>query len=186
MKILLIDNGSSFLDKLSELIPGQEIICKWDNISDIKTEDFDLVILSGGHNFEIEGNEKRLEKELNLIRNTKKPLIGICYGCELIAKAFGGVLEKSLDKHKGIIDVSFTDESILKRGGKVKVYENHSWIIKTLPTNFVSLAHSEHGPEIIKHRDLPIYGFQFHPEKCVEETEGGEVFLSVLDSLIFE
>jgi GMP synthase (glutamine-hydrolysing) len=185
MKILLIDNGSSFLDKLSELIPGQEIICKWDNISDVKTEDFDLIILSGGHNFEIEGNEKRLEKELNLIRNTKKPLIGICYGCELIAKAFGGKLEKSLEKHKGIIDILFTKGNSLFSAEKIKVYENHSWIIKTLPTDFVSLAHSEHGPEIIKHKDLSIYGFQFHPEKCIEETEGDEVFLSVLDSLIF-
>lgn len=186
MKILLIDNGSSFLDKLAELIPGQEIVRKWNNISDINSDDFDLIILSGGHNFEIEGNEVRLQEEINLIKNTKKPLIGICYGCELIAKAFNGVLEKSLDKHKGIIDVSFADESFLKRGEKVKVYENHRWIIKTLPADFVSLAHSEHGPEIIKHKNKSIYGLQFHPEKCVSETEGDEVFLSIFNSLIFK
>ena len=57
MKILLIDNESSLLDKLENLIPGNEIVHKWNDLEGVKDENFDLIVLSGGRKFEIVGNE---------------------------------------------------------------------------------------------------------------------------------
>ncbi|MFA6254362.1 MAG: gamma-glutamyl-gamma-aminobutyrate hydrolase family protein [Candidatus Paceibacterota bacterium] len=178
MNILLVDNGTTLLSELETLIPGNEIVRVWDDLADIKSEDFNLIILSGGSKFEIEGHEDKLENELELIKNTTKPLIGICYGCELITKAFGGTLEKSPNQHKGIIDIKILEEdSIFDNLEPLRVYENHSWLIKELPPDFIALAKSDHGYEIIKHRSKPIYGFQFHPEQFVDKTIGDEMFL---------
>lgn len=185
MNILLVDNGTTLLSKLKMLIPGHEIVRAWYDLSGINSDDFDLIILSGGSKFEIEGHEDKLGDELALIKNTTKPLIGICYGCELIAKAFGGVLEKSSGQHKGIVDIKILEEnSIFDNIKSLRVYESHRWLVKELPLDFTALASSGHGYEIIKHCSKPIYGFQFHPEQFVEQTTGDEMFLNLFASLL--
>ena len=68
--------------------------------------------------------------------------------------------------------------------GIVRVFESHRWVVDKLPETFDVLALSNDGPEIIKHKNLPLYGFQFHPENFVEESEGDELFLKILNSSI--
>ncbi len=177
MKILLIDNGTTLLNKLRELIPGEEITHTFDNF-DTDTTDFDLVILSGGSKYQLMGNEDKFQKEIDFIKTTKIPIVGICFGYELIAIAFGATLKELSENKKGMYEVQVFDEVLGK--GIVRVYESHRWIVDTLPDIFEVLAVSNDGPEIIKHKEKIIYGLQFHPENFVEETEGDEVFLKLL------
>ncbi len=184
MKILLIDNGTTLLESLKNLIPGEEIIRRYDDLNDLNYNDFDLIVLSGGSRFEIENNQDKLEKEIEIIRKSQKPIIGICYGCELIVKSFGGKLEKISFADKGIIDIKIVSDDIIFSDLKnIKVYENHIWRIKQLPEDFITLAESDNSIEIIKLKNKNIYGFQFHPEHLVNKTDGDEIFLNLFNQI---
>jgi GMP synthase (glutamine-hydrolysing) len=177
MRILLIDNGTTLLNKLKQLIPGDEIVHTYDDF-DKDTNNFDLVILSGGSKYQLVRNENVFEREINFIRNTTKPVIGICFGYELITLAFGATLKELPENKKGIYEIEIIDEDLGTR--KIKVFESHRWVVDRLPGVFDVLAISEDGPEIIKHKEKFIYGLQFHPENFTEETEGDELFLKLL------
>ena len=182
MKVLLIDNGTTLLEKLKTLIPGEESIIRFDNLKDILTDSFDLVILSGGSAYYLVENEAKFSEELKFLRNTTKPVIGFCFGFELIVKAFGGEIKKLENIDKGEKEIEILDNTLYKKP-IIKVYESHGWGVQKLPENFDILAKSVVGPEIIKHKTQPIYGFQFHPENFVDELEGDEIFLQLFSNL---
>ena len=185
MKVALINNGSHSPEKLLVLLRGHEV-----TVLDPKNaqgvEGYDLVILSGSSRFPITENEWLLLPEIDLIKTTTAPIIGICYGCELIARAFGGSLvdhgEESKERDLVRIDVVSDDPMF---GGRMAfdAYDSHRWVIASLPPGLRVLARSEHGPEVIRHTERLIFGFQFHPEKMVDESYGDEVFLTLLKSL---
>ncbi len=178
MKILLIDNGTNLLQKLEELIPGHEVVKRFNALDVGNINEFDLVILSGGGKHNVEYEHEKFEREQEIIRSDK-PVIGICFGCELISYAFGGKLKKLETGQKGIYEVKVISPLL---GGPriINVYEGHAWGLDGVPGEFEVLAESFVGPEIIKHKKLPIYGIQFHPENMVQETEGDELFAKVL------
>ena len=125
-----------------------------------------------------------VEIEINFIKNCRKPLIGICLGCELIAYAFGARLKKLDCKERGPLLIKFLDEkSGTKEIDSVHVFENHRWAIQDLSDALVGLAKSRDGFVIIKHKNLPIYGLQFHPEIDGERDDGKEVFMELLEKL---
>ena len=179
MKVLLVDNGSSLLDKLQSLIPVAEITKKWFEVSAEDACGYDLIVLSGSSTYSIIHDYQYFKGEVELVRNTKTPIIGICFGLELIVRAFGGRLKEIPKQLHGIREIELMNQELFK-APKIKVYENHRFVISKLPENFVILAKSHDGPEVIKHKDLPIYGLQFQPENFVEETEGDELFLKLL------
>ncbi|MDB4991788.1 MAG: glutamine amidotransferase class-I [Parcubacteria group bacterium] len=183
MNILLIDNGTTLLEKLRALIPGDEIVHTWRDFSPEDVARADLIVLSGGSRMQLAGNEHEFVQEVEMILSIQKPLIGICFGTELIAHAFGGTLRELAVNHKGIKEVRF----ILPRfsGGResIRVFENHRWIIDEMPKGFEIIAESDDGPEMIGHLTLPIYGMQFHPENYVDEAEGNSVFLQLFSML---
>jgi GMP synthase (glutamine-hydrolysing) len=180
MKILLIDNGTDLLPKLQKLVPEEVVTKKFGDLKADDAMDFDLVVLSGGGNHNILFEHEAFNEEIAMLRSGK-PIIGICFGCELIAFAFDGELIELPEEQKGIYDVEVLDESL--GVGVIKVYEGHRWAVSKLPEDFSLLAKSERGPEIIKHKTLPIYGLQFHPENMVDETQGDELFIKLLSHL---
>ncbi len=182
MKVLLIDNGTKLLEKLQKLIPEAKITKKWNDVTLLDTKEVDVIILSGSSTQGVVGNVLGLLKEIELVRNAKVPIIGICLGCEIIAYAFGGTLEGMKEKHTGIRTIDIIDPTFYEKP-IISVYECHEKIIKEMPKDFLILAKSLQGPEAIKHKTRPIYGLQFHPENFVDETEGDEVFLKLFNQL---
>lgn len=183
MKVLLIDNGTTLLEKLEQLIPGTEVVQCWNAITQDAIESADLVVLSGSSKMPLVGNEDEFSLELSLILQSKKPIIGICFGNELIATAFGGTLKQLPVVHKGIRTIKLLDPSIGGGKNEIQVFENHQWTIDRLPEDFLIIAESEDGPEIIKHVSLPIWGMQVHPENYTSTTEGDEVFYRILKTI---
>lgn len=155
---------------------------KFDDISDLNVSEFDFVILSGSRDSSVVWQHDDFQDEISLIRSLQIPLIGICFGCELIAYSFGGTLKELPIRHKGIRSIKITDNNFYSKS-EISVYENHRWIIDKMPEGFKVLACSDDGPEAIKHSNRPIYGLQFHPENFVDETEGNEVFLKLFQEL---
>lgn len=180
MKILLIDNGTTLISKLEKLIPGHEFVHSFEDIPE-DTDSFYLIILSGGSRYTLVGNEDKFSKEIKLVRESVKPIIGICFGYEIITIAFGGKLKELSGEKKGIYEIDVLDKGISNR--PINVYESHRWVIDELPEVFEVLAISSDGPEIIKHKELPIWGLQFHPENFVDETDGDEVFQNIFEKL---
>jgi GMP synthase-like glutamine amidotransferase len=181
MPILLIDNGSSLLNKLETLLGENVIRILWNELAGVMTNKFDFMVLSGGSLFPIAEHEELLHNEIELIQKSTTPIIGICYGSELIIRAFGGTIKKSSSLHKGVIEITTTADSPIFRDKKsFKVFESHQWVIESLPPHFTALARSEHGIEAFKHDHLPIYGFQFHPEQSVAEMDGDEIFRNAI------
>jgi GMP synthase (glutamine-hydrolysing) len=183
MKTLLIDNGSTLTEKLAQLSPGQETIVSYSNIPD-DLSTYSLIILSGSSLFPVQGNEEKLLKEVELIKNTKIPIVGVCFGHELIACTFGAKLTQ-MNQHVGMTQITVNSpHPMFLTKDTFMVYENHQFGVTEASNELEVLASSEHAIAVLKHKTKPIYGLQFHPEHHTEQQFGDEVFLRLFDELV--
>ncbi len=183
MKVLIIDNGTSYLQQLENLLSKHAFqVIKYSEIGSVDLNDFDAIILSGGHAFTVEGHTAQLEKEIDLVKESTRPIFGICFGFEVIAQAFGAKLELMKSKEHGILDIEVIEsDDIFLNINSFQVFESHRWVVKELPKDFISLARSKDGIEAIKHKTRPVYAVQFHPEMFTEESCGDEIFNNFLN-----
>lgn len=183
MKVALINNGTKHLAALHELLRDYDVT-DFSYVEADQVHGFDLIVLSGGSAFPILEHEGKLDKEIELIKTTTTPLIGICYGCELIAHSFGGTLKHLGDEVRGVLPVTVDSDDPMFDGKKeFAAYQAHKWSIASLPRELRILAHSEHGPEVIRHTGRLIWGFQFHPEVISEGFGAREIFNSLVRSI---
>lgn len=177
MKILVIDNHTIHLKQLLGSLAGHEIeVQKYAPGLVFHEQGKDLVILSGGggegreaHNKTTRG-ELFYQDEINFIKRTKLPVVGICMGFELIAMAFGSRVKKLPEKVDGFEIIR------LARDRAIKQFEAHHFGVNDVnETELEVLGRSKDGVELIKHKRRPIVASQFHPE-----VEGGDITLTRL------
>ncbi len=183
MNILLFDNGTKYLPELSKFLSkfGNLTITSDSSRLTSQSTSTDLTILSGGHSVYVIDYPEAYNAEIEFIRTSQKPIIGLCLGAELIAYTFGAKLEFLKTDEKGLININvLREDEIFKDVSNFKVYENHKVAITALPKALIGLAKSVDGFEVIKHNTKPIYGFQFHPEMFVDKTNGDEIFKNLL------
>lgn len=182
MNLLIIDNGTVRIQELQKLLKSHtHEVVKLGSIDLGIVDSFDAIILSGSSQFPIFGNEDLYKNEINLIKNSTKPIIGICLGFELIAYAFGAELKRLDRKIRGIVDISvIRPDEIFLQLPNFQVFDSHRWVVEKSPNSFVTLAISKYGVEAFRHQDRKLYGFQFHPEMFVDETCGDEIFNNLL------
>lgn len=178
MRVLIINNGAHDPTLLIENFENDEITVRsYDALTDIRTSDFNCAVLSGSSMFPVAGNEAgALSREIQFIKNADIPILGICFGFELIISAFGGKLRRMSEKAQGVSEMRIKNPDVILQGvTHLFVYEGHRWVTESVPPELIVLAESEHGVEAVKHTERMIYGFQFHPEKLSRETEGGRI-----------
>lgn len=111
---------------------------------------------------------------LEFLKNNRRPLLGICYGHQVLARAFGCKVIKDEQKHLGDEDIdAVRDHAFFASLSKpFKMRESHEEIVvrdRALEKNFLVLAESGSGlVEAMVHREFPMFGVQFHPEKSGE------------------
>jgi GMP synthase (glutamine-hydrolysing) len=169
--LLVVDNGSSTLSELESVLQKLKVnnrIMRYDQ--PIKLSDYSGVILTGRSSPSdvINRANMRLIREATLHR---KPLLGICYGAEILALAYGGSLSRLREKVYGYNTVFVKKANPLTEPQqKLQVFESHIFNIFRLPSSLEALAYSESCEnEIIAHREFMLYGLQFHPECSGED-----------------
>jgi GMP synthase (glutamine-hydrolysing) len=95
------------------------------------------------------------------------PVLGICYGLQLIAHKLGGQVDPASSREYGRADLIIDDDKDLLFGidSPCVVWMSHGDHLKELPVNFKIIGHTENSPmAAIRHKNKPIFGIQFHPE----------------------
>ena len=177
--LLLVDNGSVFTKDISITLSKSDVKFEqksFDEISLDEIKKYNSFILSGRRQNDSQMNAKNSKIILHAV-NEKKKLLGICYGAEILALALGGTIRKS-SVIRGEQEI-ISNESALCTGKEI-VFESHSYEISKLGNSLESIANSENcNNEIVKHKELLIYGTQFHPEM----TKDGQTMITKFTKL---
>lgn len=135
--------------------------CMIKNYGEVTSEDLnkcDKIILSGTALMDT-ATLRELEK-FQWVKETKKPILGICAGMETIGMIFGAPLVKCLEI--GMTQITTVKENFLV-SGEFKAYSLHSYCVEHSEV-FEIWAQSPKCIQLIKHKTKPIYGALFHPE----------------------
>ncbi len=106
------------------------------------------------------------------------PVLGICYGLQLLTLAFGGKVAGSKEREYGMADLKVRGKSPLTEGVSTtsRVWMSHGDKVQDLPKDFKRIGDSKNCPfAAAAHKKRPIYGIQFHPE--VFHSDEGETWL---------
>jgi len=184
--IIIIDAGSQYthlikrnfrdMDKEAEIVNARE---PYENVKE-KIEDAERIVLSGGPSsvFNDKDSLVRIISEKLKAGEISAPLLGICYGHQMIADVWGAKVDKGKSAEYGVSEITVDNEDIILKGmpEKFKAWVSHFDEVKELPEGFEALAHSETcGIEAMRHKESPVFAVQFHPE--VWHTENGDRIL---------
>lgn len=118
------------------------------------------------------------ETDYSFIFNEEKlPILGICYGMQLMGKYFGGTVEKGVIGEYGHAEIEVMDAfEMAKAPSRFSVWMSHSDHLTKLPSDFRQVMKSHNGlVAAILHTKRPMLGLQFHPE--VEHSQYGKEIL---------
>jgi GMP synthase (glutamine-hydrolysing) len=185
--ILVLDFGSQTTQLIARRVRENNVYSEikpcFISLEDLKAFNPKGIILSGGPASVYDEGAPLLPKE---VFELGVPILGICYGAQLMAYLLGGEVERSEKREFGPAELFILRESPIFKGlSKEKPYRvwmSHSDRIIKLPPGFICLARTEHSPyAVIAHEEKPFFGVQFHPE--VVHTEVGE---DVIRNFLFE
>jgi len=181
-KILIIDFGSQFTQLIARRIREFGIFSEIISHTKIKNKDINKkikgIILSGGplNVYDI----KKYSFDKKIIEN-EIPVLGICFGHQILSKIKGGKVKQSKHREFGLANIFKKNNSPLiknyfKNRKYVKVWMSHADQVSKLPKNFRVIASSQNSKFAIVENSLKkIYGVQFHPE--VTHTENGKLII---------
>jgi len=181
-KILIVDFGSQFTQLIARKIRELGIYCEIISHNKInKKQKLDKntkgLILSGGPLNVYQSKKVKFNKNLLF---SKVPVLGICFGHQIISKEMGGKVKQSKSREFGLAKVVKINNSILTKNFFSKK-ENNVWMshadeVIKLPKNFRVIAKSNNSKLcIVENSKDKLYGIQFHPE--VTHTKRGKIIL---------
>lgn len=144
----------------------------------------DLVILTGSSALLSKPRTReQFEAEMDLVRRANFPILGICYGHQIIGSAFGVPMRDLGQMYRRYESVSVVRKHPLFEGlpSELVVSESHRQELTNVPSGFQHLAQSTTSKvEAIVHRSRPIYGVQFHPERSNDDHPHGRIIIQNL------
>lgn len=176
-KILILDFGSQYTQliarKVREIGVYAEIYPF--NIDPIKFHQLDPtgLILSGGPSSVYEKEAPKPKIDLNKL---EIPILGICYGLQLLAFTNNGKVDPAAKREYGKANIQINKEDELLDGFEnPQVWMSHGDSLSELPQGFEPIAHTDNSPFcIIANQEKHIYGLQFHPE-VHHSTDGKKI-----------
>jgi GMP synthase (glutamine-hydrolysing) len=175
--VLIIDFGSQVTQLIARRIRELGVFCEVKN-PDIKLDEIKkiapkAIILSGGPASVYEKNAPTIDQK---IFDLGAPILGICYGEQLICHLLGGKVGKSFEREFGKAEISIIGNSPLLKSLKNKqVWMSHGDHISKIPAGFEIIANTPKAPfAAIADEKRKIYGVQFHPE-VVHSIDGKKI-----------
>ena len=182
-KILIIDFGSQFTQLIARRIRESGVYSEIISHKKVKNKNIDNsikgIILSGGPLNVYQINKYSFDKRI--IEN-QIPVLGICFGHQILSKLNGGRVKQSKYREFGLANIHKKRESILiknffNKKNINKVWMSHADQVSKLPKNFNVIASSQNSKfAIIENKKKNFYGVQFHPE--VTHTENGKKLIN--------
>jgi GMP synthase (glutamine-hydrolysing) len=183
--ILILDFGSQYTQLIARRIREEKVYCEiypgnksLDSFSEIK--DLKGIILSGSYDSVY---SKAAPWPDSKVWELNVPILGICYGMQLIAEHLGGKVTPSKRREFGVASVNVKCGCSLFKGLKSKetLWMSHGDRLSKMPKGFKTTAKSENSPyAAIENISKNIYGVQFHPE--VKHSINGK---KILKNFIF-
>ncbi len=139
------------------------------------------IIFTGGHNTAYHPDSPKADPE---IYKLGIPILGICYGAQLMAHQLGGNVITPSQREYGNTAITLEPASVLFEGlaPDQTVWMSHTDCVDKLPQGFVGTAHTQHTPyAAMEDTSRKFYGLQFHPE--VEHTQNG---LAMMRRFLFD
>ncbi len=176
--IVVVDFGSQYsmliARRIRELNTYCEVIPHDAEASVLDHLDVHGFVLSGGPNSVYDDGAPHAK---DWVFESRLPVLGICYGMQLMAEQLGGKVGPGREREFGPATISASGSAPLLAGlpAELDVWMSHGDRIETLPPGFTSLATSENSPvAVMADIDRGYYGLQFHPE-VVHTPRGGEL-----------
>jgi GMP synthase (glutamine-hydrolysing) len=178
-KILILDFGSQVTQLIARRVREQSVYCEIHpyNISLAKIREYSPkgIILSGGPSSVYDTDAPHSNPALF---DLGIPVLGICYGMQLMTNQLGGKVERSDKREYGraMMELDDVEDLFASFEGRAEVWMSHGDRIEAMPEGFSRIAHTEHCPvAAMKDAGRRFYGVQFHPE--VVHTPRGEDML---------
>jgi GMP synthase (glutamine-hydrolysing) len=179
-RVLVLDFGSQYAQLIARRVREQHVYCE------IVRHDIPAariralaprgIILSGGPASVYDAGAPRCDPELFRLGI---PVLGICYGMQLACDALGGSVRGAPSREFGRAHCEVLEADTLFAGvpDHTEVWMSHGDRVDAVADGFVPLARTPSCPlAAVRHRDLPVFGLQFHPE--VTHTPAGATILA--------
>jgi len=184
--ILILDFGSQYTQLIARRVREAKVYCEiYPGNKSIETfgpvENISGVILSGGPSSVYDKDAPWPDAK---IWELKVPILGICYGMQLIAEHLGGKVKGSKHREYGLAELNVNSSGKLFAGLKKKmmVWMSHGDRLAKVPKGFSRAAHTSNSPyAAIADLKRNIYGVQFHPE--VKHTPFGR---EIIENFVFK
>jgi GMP synthase (glutamine-hydrolysing) len=174
--IIILDFGSQYTQLIARRIRENKVFCEIvpfnQKVETYKHKNLGGIVLSGGPASVFDPHAPFCEAE---VFELGVPVLGICYGLQLLGKMFGGEVERSKKREygKAVLRIDNYEDLFSETKDQTCVWMSHGDHLSALPKGFEILAHTENIPfAAIRNKEKEIFGLQFHPE--VMHTQEGK------------
>ncbi len=177
--VAVIDFGSQYSWLIARRVRECRVYCEvvphdapWNSVAALRPKGF---ILSGGPSSVYEPGAPQAPA---YVYESRLPVLGICYGMQLLAYQLGGKVARGVKREYGLAILHQNSTNTLLFAGlppEMPVWMSHCDRIEEMPPGFVSLAYTENSPIAAMGNEHGLIGLQFHPE--VAHTPQGKTIL---------
>jgi GMP synthase (glutamine-hydrolysing) len=181
--IAIVDFGSQYSQLIARRVREARVYCEllpcdvsWEIVEKLAPRG---IILSGGPASVYEPGAPQLP---GWVLRSGLPVLGICYGLQLLMRELGGGVAKAPRREYGLAEVTVDEAGDLFAGipSPTDVWMSHGDQVTSLPSGFRVMAHSDNSPvAAVGDEARRLYGLQFHPE-VVHTRQGGAIISSFL------
>ncbi|MGB7343022.1 MAG: glutamine-hydrolyzing GMP synthase [Pirellulaceae bacterium] len=167
-RVIVLDFGSQYAQLIARRVREQNVYCQIvrhdltaERIAELAPKG---IILSGGPSSVYEDGAPKCDPKLFELGI---PVLGICYGMQLACEALGGKVDNTPSREYGRASCKITNHETLFEGlpEEMEVWMSHGDQVSAISEQFEPLAQTGTCPyAAVRHRELPVYAMQFHPE----------------------
>ncbi len=182
-KILILDFGSQTTQLIARRVRECRVYCEilpcHTPVQIIRQFNPKGIILSGGPASVYDRDAPLLDREILALN---RPVLGICYGMQVLTHLLGGKVAAAQEREYGKADLHIDDSSDLLAGlgAETMAWMSHGDKVLALPPEWAAIAHTENAPHAaMRHRQRLLYAVQFHPE-VIHTPKGREILENFL------